>query len=318
MQPVARPPACRAPSRDLIILAKLAQHLSFLSVRLTRGLLALLGLERASALMGWCWRVGAPLTERHPRAMAQLEAALPMLAVSARRQIIARMWEGLGRTFAEGLLLDRLMAQSGRITVEDEALFADLCASRADGAGIVFVSLHSGNWEALGIPLAKAGMNVAGLYQPVQNPMLEADLLAQRADLYRAGMISKGSHGMKRIVRLLRNGDAVAMLADQREARRGLMVPFFGLDAPSTPLPASLALRTGARLVLARCKRVGPVRFAIELEELQVEASGEHDDDVERLTCAIHARFEEWIRQRPAEWMWAHRRWAREAREPST
>lgn len=243
---------------------------------------------------------------------------MPHLSARERESIVRAMWGGLGATFAEGLLLDRLMAQSERITVEDSGLVEQLRSAAADGKGAIFVSMHSGNWEALGVPIAHAGLNVAGLYQAVQNPMLERFLLEQRQSLYKAGMISKGSHAMKRIVGLLKSGDAIAMLADQRQAHRGVPVPFFGLPAPSTPLPASLALKTGARLIVGRCKRVSAVRYAVETKTVDVEATDNHEADVERVTAAIHAQFESWICERPHEWMWAHRRWSREVRTPQS
>ncbi len=295
---------------------RISNLLGYAVLRLVSAFLGLLGLERASAFMGWCWRTFAPKTKRHPRALSQLQAALPELSPGERENTLRAMWDNLGRTFAEGMLLDRLLAEPDRIVVEDQVLAAQLQQQSATGVGSVFVSMHSGNWEALGIPLAERGMGVAALYQAVQNPLLERYLLEQREKLYRAGMISKGSHAMKRIVRLLRSGDAVAMLADHRQAGRGIMVPFFGQDAPSTPLPATLALRTGARLVVGRCRRVGPVRFAIDLKEIAVEPTDDHDKDVERVTGLIQAQLEAWIRERPQEWMWAHRRWSRDVRRP--
>lgn len=299
-------------------LKKLQNLISYAVIRVLRGLLLLLGLERASAFMGWCWGTFAPFTKRHPRALTQLEAAMPELSNDEREQIVRTMWSGLGSTFAEGLLLDRLMMQPERIIVEDSALTEKLQSAPATQHGLIFVSMHSGNWEALGVPIAHAGLNVAGLYQAVQNPMMERFLMEQRQSLYRAGMISKGSHAMKRIVSLLKSGDAVAMLADQRQANRGVLVPFFGLAAPSTPLPAMLALKTGAQLILGRCKRVGRVRYAIELKPVKAEKTDDHEADIERVTAAIHAQFEDWIRERPHEWMWAHRRWSRNVRTPDT
>lgn len=296
--------------------SRVSNLLGYVVLRLVSVFLGLLGLERASAFMGWCWRTLAPKTKRHPRALSQLEAAMPELSPRERDDVLSAMWDNLGRTFAEGMLLDRLLAEPHRVVVENQALAEQLRQPSQNAAGTVFVSMHSANWEALGIPLATRGMRVAGLYQAVQNPMLESYLHSQREKLYLGGMISKGSHAMKRIVRLLRSGDAVAMLADHRQAGRGILVPFFGADAPSTPLPATLALRTGARLVLTRCRRVGAVQFAVDLHEITVTPTDDHDSDVERITGTIQAQFETWIRQRPQEWMWAHRRWSRDVRKP--
>ena len=313
--PFGVPPSLPAFSA-LSVRKRVLQTVGYLAIRLVRALLLPFGLERASAFMGWCWQVIAPRTKRHPRALSQLEAAMPELNSEQRQTIARAMWNNLGRTFAEGLLLDRLQAEPQRISVEDETIVDRIWGQDDPERGAILASMHSANWEVFGVPIAERGYHVAGLYQAVQNPLIENYLLGQRQQLFRAGMISKGSHAMKRIVRLLRSGDAVAMLVDQRQAGRGVAVPFFGHDAPSTPLPATLALRTGARLVLGRCKRVGPVRFSIELKELDVAATGDHEADVARITSAIHAQFEAWIRERPHEWMWAHRRWSREVLRP--
>ncbi|MBV6657269.1 MAG: lipid A biosynthesis acyltransferase [Devosiaceae bacterium] len=293
-------------------LSLLSSALAYGAVRVATLLLRLMGLERASAFMGWAWRTAAPWTKRHPRALSQLEAALPDTDAAERQRIAKHMWDGLGRTFAEGLLLDRLMAAPERISVTSALLAAELADPSNTPNGVIYVSLHAGNWEALGVPLAHAGAEVAGLYQSVQNPFLEADLLKRRQALYRAGMISKGSDAMKRIISILKSGRAIAMLGDQRQAHKGVPIQFFGHTAPTSPLPARLALKTGARLVMARCKPVGPVRFEIDLVELTLAPSGDLDDDVFALTQAIQSQLEAWIRERPHEWMWAHRRWSRE------
>jgi KDO2-lipid IV(A) lauroyltransferase len=306
----------RSLSTSSRLATSVGQRGAFLAIRGLRGVLALMSLERASAFMGWWWRTFAPWTKRHARALTQLEAAMPELSADQRKTIVRAMWTNLGSTFAEGLLLDRLLNEPERVHIENQELAVSLQRSRDEGVGAIFVSMHSGNWEAMGIPFTHHGMRVAGLYQRVQNAEIEDFLLSQRERLYLAGMISKGSHAMKRIVGLLKAGDGVAMLADQRQAGRGVGVPFFGLAAPSTPLPATLALRTGARLIVGRCKRVGPVQFSVELRELDVEQSDDHNADIARLTAEIQVQFEAWIRERPHEWMWAHRRWSREVRRP--
>lgn len=298
----------------------LSHRFEQLVLRLVRGLVLVLGIERGSALMGWIWRSFAPLTKRHGRALAQLEASIPELTAEERQGIIRSMWHGLGQTFAEGLVLDRLGALEGCVRFENPEL---LDAARVPGEegdkphGLVLVSMHSGNWEAFGIGVSQRGIHAAALYQSVANPLVDEELRRQRTLYWRAGMITKGSSAIKRVVGLLRKGDGVGILADHRVSGSDVEVPFFGKPAPSTPLPASLALKTGAHLILGRCKRVGLARYVVEVKLLPAEKTGDHEADVERVTAAIHAQFEAWIRERPHEWMWAHRRWSREVRRPN-
>ena len=234
--PSGVPPSLPALS-VLAVRKRVSQTIGYLAIRMVRALLLPLGLERASAFMGWCWQAIAPRTKRHPRALLQLEAAMPELSSDQRQTIARAMWNNLGRTFAEGLLLDRLQAEPQRISVEDETIVDRVWGPDDPGRGAILASMHSGNWEVFGVPIAARGYHVAGLYQAVQNPLIENYLLSQRQQLFSAGMISKGSHAMKRIVRLLRSGDAVAMLADQRQAGRGVAVPFFGHTRHRHPCP---------------------------------------------------------------------------------
>jgi KDO2-lipid IV(A) lauroyltransferase len=60
---------------------------------------------------------------------------------------------------------------------------------------------------------------------------------------------------------------------------------------------------------MGRAVREGPARFRVVVEPpLPLPATGSAQDDVQALTAAMNARFEAWARERPAEWLWVHRR----------
>ncbi len=49
-------------------------------------------------------------------------------------------------------------------------------------------------------------------------------------------------------------------------------------------------------------------------------SSGNRQDDIARLTQAITTAIEGWVRERPEQWLWMHRRWKtqpRPAEEPA-
>jgi KDO2-lipid IV(A) lauroyltransferase len=51
------------------------------------------------------------------------------------------------------------------------------------------------------------------------------------------------------------------------------------------------------------------VHFYIETERIEVPRTADRDADIAEATRRIHALFEQWIREHPEQWMWAHRRW---------
>lgn len=269
------------------------------------GLMRALPPEVASTLMGRIWRVVAPRLGRHRRALQHLAAAFPDRTEAERRAIAHAMWDHLGRVFAESFFLGRIVADPSRI---DDRVAPMLGQVFQGGTGAVFVSGHLGNWELAVVPSLGADIPVAGLYQRVKNPLVERRLINVRRAFYPLGLLPKGAEAGRRLVRIVREGGSIGLLADLRE-RRGPVVPFLGRPAPSTPFPAMVARLTGAALVVIRVVRLKGVRFRIEAESIEVPRTADRDADIEAATAAIQARLGAWVREHPEQWMWAHRRW---------
>lgn len=281
-----------------------AHWFQFQVLKLVTLLLEALDVDRASAFMGFCWRHFAPLNPRHARADGHVAAAFPHLDANARRRLLGDMWENLGRTAAETLLLPRLLAeQHERITVDvPEEVFEK--ARR----GAIFVSLHTGNWELVASPLVARGIPVHAVYKHLSNPWVERFLAERRRSLYADGLVARDRGIALKIRTLARGGAAIAMLADLRDAS-SIDIDFFGNPARATPFPALLARRLDLPLFAARVVRIRGAHFRIDGRWVDVPHVDDPETDAEALTRTIHAVFEEWIREHPEQWMWAHRKW---------
>jgi KDO2-lipid IV(A) lauroyltransferase len=290
-------------------LRPIVQDLEYGAFRIVAAVLRAMPLDTASTVSGRLWRWFAPWNRRHRRADAQLARALPELDAHQRRRILLDMWENLGRVTAESLQLDRLLADPDRIVLDTP----DIVASVA-GRGCLILSLHSGNWEICVWPMTAAGYRPAGVYQAIKNPRVDAYVRALRAPLYPGGLYSKEPATARRLVSWLKANHPVGVLADQRD-NRGLAVPFFGRLAPSTPLPATLAVRLGAPIIAGRVIRTAGARFRIEAVEIPVSRTGDSAADILETTARIQRQFEDWVRERPDQWMWGHRRWRENAAE---
>ena len=291
----------RAPKRRWL---KAKYSAEYVCLRALVGLLHILPLDFGSWLMGAAWRLIAPHLRRHELALRHLAAAYPAKSAAQIDIMTRSMWTLLGRTFAESLMVERIV-EAGRI---EDCCGPLISAMKASGKGVVFVSLHTGNWELVVIPTITGGIEVAGVYQRMKNPETDAYMARMRRDRYPRGLFVKGADAGRNLMRIVREGGAVAMLADLRDSR-GLLVPFFGRPAPSTTFPALLARRNDAFLIAARVIRTRGVRFRIEAEALDVPDTCDRDADVEEATRRMHHLFEKWVREYPEQWMWAHRRW---------
>ncbi|MCM5556085.1 lysophospholipid acyltransferase family protein [Pleomorphomonas sp. JP5] len=279
--------------------------LEYAVLRVVVALLGLLGVDRASAFMGRLWRWFARFNPRHARAERHLTFAMPDLTSVQRTVILLDMWENLGRTFAEGLLLPEIVAHPERIAMS-ERLAAEIRTIGAGGA--VFCSLHQGNWELLAVGSTGLGKPVAGIYRPLRNPLSEAYFRSRRETAYPGGLVSAGTASVLRLRSLARSGVAVAMMADLPD-RTGIVASFFGHPAPVSKLPVAMARRLGLPLVVAHCLRTEGAQFRIDGERLDMPHTDDPETDIEKATLALHAVFETWIRHAPGQWMWATRKW---------
>jgi KDO2-lipid IV(A) lauroyltransferase len=100
----------------------------------------------------------------------------------------------------------------------------------------------------------------------------------------------------------------MCMLADHRDLN-GRVVPFFGYPAPSATLPALMSVKLDLPIYAARVDRLDGVRFSVHIEKITAIRTQDQEDDVTRMTAAIQATFERWIRERPDQWVWFYNRW---------
>jgi KDO2-lipid IV(A) lauroyltransferase len=99
------------------------------------------------------------------------------------------------------------------------------------------------------------------------------------------------------------------MLADQK-MNDGIPMPFFGRTAMTSTALASLALRFDCDVLPARVERLGGSRFRLTVfPRLPLPHSGDRHADVAMLMARVNEVLEAWIRDRPEEWFWLHRRW---------
>lgn len=293
----------RIPARLMSFVQRLRYRLEYAAFLGLAGIVRALPLGWASWLSGKGWRLFAPLSSRHPRAVANVAACFPNLDAKAQRVLVGDMWETLGRTFGESFHLAEIVA-SDRISFDS----GTMAAIRARPGGKIFCGLHMGNWELTAIGGRHAGLSVAGVYQRIKNPHVDAWVTANRAPLYPAGLYAKGAATAKALMRHVKDGGALGILADLRD-KRGVPVPFFGRPAPSNIFPALLAVTFGLPLYACRVTRLPGVRFQLDVEEVPVTRTGNRDADIEATLAALQATFERYVRDNPGQWMWAHRRW---------
>lgn len=286
-----------------------------LAARLMFALFRALPVDAASALGGGLARLVGPRLKVSRLALANMARALPEMDDAARRKVLKAMWDNLGRTVAELPHLDAFDCDrpGGRVELVGRE---NIEAVRDDGVGGIFFSAHYGNWELLGSVAIQLGIDdLMQVYRAANNPVVDRLILDSRR---RAGVkhyATKGADGAFRMLRALRRGGHIALLADQK-LNNGVEAPFFAIPAMTAPAPVQLALRFNVPLIPARAERLGGAHFRVTVgEPIRLEATGDEEADLQRGLAIIHGFFEDWIREHPDHWFWIHKRWPDEPRD---
>ena len=266
------------------------------------GIFKALPLDAASALGGWIGRTVGPHLRRSRTVRRNLACALPELTQDHREEILLGMWDNLGRVVAEYPHLDEIWDRT-------EVIGAETVHSLANSKiPALFFSAHIGNWEINLMGATRNGLPVTAVYRRPNNPAVSR-LIDQARSVIGSQLVPKGRDGAKEVVATLRNRGAVCMLIDQK-MNDGIAVPFFGRNAMTAPAIAQLAYRYRCAVVPAVVERLEGTRFRLTISPpLELRETGDLDTDVRTLMVRINALVEEWVRARPEQWLWLHRRW---------
>jgi KDO2-lipid IV(A) lauroyltransferase len=214
-------------------------------------------------------RIG-PLTREQKTARANLTAAFPEKSPEEIEQILAGVWDNLGRYGAEFAHLDHVWEhdpahpENSRIEIQPRTheLFAQL---RLDGKPALIFSSHLGSFELAALAAVAHGLD------------------------------AKGQH--------------VAILVDQYFTN-GVDVTFFGRKTKANPTLARLLRQIECPIHGVRIIRLPGHRFRAELsEEIPPVRDAAGQIDVQGTMQAITSVVEGWIREYPDQWWWVHRRW---------
>jgi len=274
------------------------------SLRLIAGLVGLLPfgwLRALGAALGFL--AGTVLRIRRAHVVAAMERA----GVADPGRQASRMYRGLGASLLELVWMSarRRAGVLPPVRIERRERFEE---AKRRGRGVVVATAHTGNWDL--VACACAGETpLSVITRRLSARGLDAlwqDTRARRG----VDLLAAPDGGVLAAARLrLDRGAAVAVLVDQDPERTHGVVfaPFLGEEAAHDTLPATLAARSGAPLLLALGGRAGG--HHVTIEEVFVPPPRAGRAWIDETTRAMAARLDAYVRAAPAEWLWMHRRW---------
>ncbi len=275
----------------------------------------------------WVWRACAAIAQRVPPrplyAFAVAAGELGYLTWTAKRRIakrnfaivlgkpstdreVAQVARRSFRNFAKYLVeimrfpalgigdFERLVAIEG---------WEHLHGALAHGKGVIFVSIHFGNFELGGARISdEIPLNV--IADELENQRLMDLLVGNRAHKNITLLSPDGA--AKKVLHALRRNEMVGLMMDlgpRALAFDTVEADFFGTPTAFPAVAASLARVSGAPIVVSVCVRHADNTFTgIALPPIFVEKTKQGAEDVQRATQSIARGLEGFVQRWPDQW----------------
>jgi Kdo2-lipid IVA lauroyltransferase/acyltransferase len=270
---------------------------------------AVLGPRAASAFGRRLFEMIGPRLGKSAHVRRNLDLAFPELAKTERDALLRAVWANAGAVLGEYPHLKVICHDH----FDDHFEFVegwDLDDYRAGRRHGVFVTAHVGNWELPGAAAGRQGILMTTIYAPSRNPFIDR-MFRRRREALGCGLVSL-DQGARPLIRELSEGRSVGLVVDARDDD-GAPISFFGLDKWTTLAPARLALRFGCDLIPVRVERRGNARFRLTVYEpvRPDPALASDKDQAIQMMREVNRLFEQWIRERPQQWLCMKRAWPR-------
>lgn len=270
-----------------------------MTVALSLITLKVVGIERSSRFFSWLMVKIGPRLKHNKTLLSNLKMCLGVTNESELVRLQNEIWSNLGMIIGESIHWYTMSFEEFRNRVQVVGKKKSYTTSK-----MIFVSAHLSNFEMFYKVSEIEELPAHLIARPINNKFLDFMLSSLRENS-KVKIYSKSFLSLKFLLQALMEDKVVGLLADQK-LREGVPMKFFGLPAQTTNLPAKLALKTGAVIVLVRIRRVALAKYRVEFYEPFTDGLPQDPDTI---TQHINDEIESWIREQPGEWFWMHNRW---------
>ena len=169
----------------------------------------------------------------------------------------------------------------------------------------VFISGHFNNFELMAMQIEKAEIELATIYRPLNNFLLNKTMEQIRTENICKNQIKKGRAGSREIIKNLIKGKSIAIMIDQR-VREGKKIEFFNNQATTTTIPAQLIKKYNCELVPVYIERRKNNYFKMFVSKpIKIDKN----KSVLEITKFLNNLLERMILRNINQWIWTHNRW---------
>jgi KDO2-lipid IV(A) lauroyltransferase len=172
----------------------------------------------------------------------------------------------------------------------------------AKGHGLMLFTPHFGNWDgAIGL-VTSHGYKIHSVANKIKPP--ELNDLIQGTREHMGIKIYTPEGALRGLYSALKNNELVVLLIDSPLKNEGIVVEMFGKLARFAPGPATLAVKTGASVMMGYVVRQpgNNTFYACWEKPLDYQLTGNKEQDIQNITQLIAKQIERLIRRHPDQW----------------
>lgn len=245
--------------------------------------------------------------------LTNLRLCFPELTEAEREALARRHFQAYARSALErGILWWASEARLKRLIRVEPLVPVELIESRPT----ILLCPHFVCLEIPGIALVlNSNLSVCTIYAKQQNAVVDHALLKGRSRFRPVTLLSR-EKGVKPIIRAMRDGLPFIMLPDMDFGLRdAAFVPFFGVPAATLTATARIAAATQANVIpVITTFLPGYKGWKTTFYPAWDNYPG---DDIVAATRRMNAFIEDRVRETPAEYFWAHKRFKTQAQGAS-
>ena len=265
----------------------------------------LVGLRISQIIAGFIFKNFGPLFRSKKTSYANLSIAFPNLNDPQKYKIMNNMWINYGKIFSEYMFIEKFRTSpkfSNQIIIENQSELEKIKLSKRP---VIFISGHFNNFELMAMHLEKSGIDLAAVYRPLNNFLLNPIMENIRKKYICKKQIKKGITGTKELLKEFKKGTSIALMIDQRVSE-GIESNLFGKKALTTTIPAQFIKKFDVTVVPVYIERLIDNKFKLKIFE-NIKFS--KNDSIDMITLKLNEILEEMIMTNPEQWIWTHSRW---------
>ena len=290
----------------MVKLQHIVEYVAFQTVAFFVQLMPISGAQWTGRRLGRF--VYRPLGYRREVTISNLRRAFPEKSAAEIETLARGAFENIGIALLELVWFPKMSPeQLGEMMHFDKPDIVQKAYNR--GKGLIILTAHFGNWELLGQSfIVKFGFPVNGLAKTQSNPYINRSINKRRSRV--GNRVIQMETSLRDVLRALRNGEAVGLVADQAAPKENVPIEFFGTMVPTHQGPSTLCLKLRCPMVsVFSVRRPDGSYDAIVQEVPSEDLNGDSEENVNELTRRHVKITEDIIRKYPDHWLWQHKRW---------